>query len=192
MPSALIHLQAGRLFSKNAPVEFFVGTLAPDCIKGREDKDRLHLRLSSDREKDLAGLAASWDMNDPFQLGTLLHLYTDWLWDVGPQERHRLSYTGETWFTDYRHEISLASCFMYHHAEWAPALFDEMDVCPETKISSLPDYPPEKITSYVLYTHDWVANHETPSSDFFTPAVIDDFCRDAAGKFKDFLKRNAL
>jgi len=189
MPSALIHLHAGRILKPKAPAEFFTGTLAPDCIKSREEKDLLHLRLSDDRERDLLKLASEWDMDDPFQLGAMLHLYTDWLWDEGPQTDHKRAYTGNSWFPDYRHEINLASCHMYHHRAWAPDMFEAMISCDNDLLRALPDYPPEKIKPYIEYTEAWVSTHDTEPSSFFPPRLIDSFCRETAERFSDFLKR---
>ena len=192
MPSALIHVLTGKNYLADAGVPFFVGTLAPDCIHGREEKDRLHLRLSADRENDLMRLAGDWGTGDPFRLGALLHLYTDYLWDEGPQTAHKNAYIGETWFTDYRKEISLASCHMFHRFDWAPALWEQMLACPRETISSLADYPPEKIMDYIEYNRNWLRDHDTGSSPAFPPEMIDVFCRDAARSFEAFLLKAKL
>lgn len=192
MPSALIHVYTGKLFKDDPSVPFYIGTLAPDCIKEREQKDLLHLRLSDDRERDLAELARKLDLSDQFQLGALLHLYTDWLWDEGPQTDHKNSYTGETWFPDYRQEINLASCYMFHHFDWAPDLWDAMDACPDALISSLDDYPVEKIRAYLAHNHGWLVEHDVGPSPAFPPDAVERFCIDAAESFGAFISKNQI
>ena len=191
MPSALIHVYAGKLWAPGAGVSFFIGTLAPDCIRERADKDRLHLRLSNDRRGDLAKLLKLWGTDDQFRLGALMHLYTDYLWDNGPMEAHKNSYRGDTWFADYRSEISLASCYMYHRFDWAPPLWNEMDACPEEAYSSLEDYPAKKIKGYLDYNHMWLDTHDVGPSPAFPPELVEEFCRTAAESFEKFIKEEA-
>ena len=190
MPSALIHVYTGRLIAGDPGRAFYIGTLAPDCVREREQKDLLHLRLSADRLSDLAALKKAWGKDDEFRVGTLLHLYTDYLWDIGPMETHKQSYKGDTWFTDYRREISLASCYMYHRFDWAPGLWKEMNDCPEEKYSSLEDYPPKKIKSYFDYNYLWLETHDEGPSPAFPPELCDRFCHEAAESFKEFFERD--
>ena len=191
MPSALIHVYAGKLYDPDAGTPFFIGTLAPDCIREREQKDILHLRLSDDRLGGLAGLLREWGTSDPFRAGALMHLYTDYLWDIGPMENHKHSYRGDTWFVDYRHEISLASCYMYHRFDWAPGLWEQMAACPEEEYSSLSDYPAKKIKSYLDYNYMWLDTHDEGPSPAFPPDMVTEFCRTAAESFAGFVKREA-
>ncbi len=190
MPSALIHVYSGRIFDPDAGVPFYIGTLAPDCVKERAEKDRLHLRICDDRPGGLANLLKVWGRSDPFRLGALMHLYTDLLWDNGPMEEHKKNYRGDAWFLDYRHEISLASSYMFHRFDWAPGLWEQIALCPESAYSSLSDYPPKKIKGYLDYNKMWLETHEEGPSPAFPPDYVEEFCREAARSFREFLDNN--
>ena len=97
------------------------------------------------------------------------------------------AYVGDNWFPDYRREISLASCYMYHHFDWAPALWDEMLACPEEYYSSLDDYPAKSIRGYLEYNHMWMDTHDEGPSPAFPPDTVEDFCRQAAESFCRFI-----
>ena len=60
----------------------------------REDKDRTHLRNlpETDRVVALAGLAKRLDLSRDENLGAVLHLYTDILWDTSQLKRYIQSY----------------------------------------------------------------------------------------------------
>ena len=187
MPSALIHVYTGRIYSPGSGIPFYIGTLAPDCISSREEKDLLHLRLSKDRPGDLLKLKRAWGTEDEFRVGALLHLFTDYLWDNGPMEMHKRSYTGNTWFTDYRWEINLASCYMYRQFDWAPDLWVDMCEYPAEGYSSLKDYPPDKIKSFIEHNRYKLETQDIGPSPAFPPDLVEKFCRDAAKSFGNFI-----
>jgi len=190
MPSALIHLVTGKKFLPDAGAAFLVGTLAPDCIKERQEKDLLHFRLSEDRRADLLSLLKRYGTKDEFLLGVILHLYTDLCWDEGPQTKHKNSYTGETWFKDYRQEINLASCYIYHNCQGSKEMWEKIMDCPESSYASAPEYPPEKIRAYLEHSYEYISTHEIGPSAAFPPNEVELFCARCAAEFAEWLKTN--
>lgn len=189
MPSALIHLLTGRNYKIDVGIPFFVGTVAPDCVSERVIKDHTHLRDSADRHSDIVSLRDSLDLNDEYQLGALLHLFTDMLWDEGPQKNYKESYPepGNEWFKPYRYEISLASSFLFHRTNWGEPLWRDMLECPNEKIDALSDFPPEAIRGYLTRNYKWHRENDIGPSLSFPPDLVQAFCRMTAEKFIEFL-----
>ncbi|MDD6266049.1 MAG: hypothetical protein PUB34_07110 [Clostridia bacterium] len=197
MPSAMIHLDVGRKVGKyiygsetDAPAEFYVGTLAPDCVENpRELKDRLHLRDLScvERRVALANMASETPTGKSFKFGCLVHLFTDVIWDEGPQAYHMEGYIGANWFRDYRHEISLASAYMFHYCEWTKDIWEKMlGVNLEEHCSDIPEYTPEAIFKYLKYTSEKQAENFAGVSPAFSPDTVNDFCKNASERFIRF------
>ena len=190
MPSALIHIQTGKYFCPEADVKFFVGTIAPDCTRGRQKKDRLHLRTSRDRNADLKKLRDGYFLEDSFQMGTLLHLFTDMLWDGGPQEDFHRLYPRDTneWFLPYRRQISIASAYMFNGLSWAMPLWERMLNIDNSQINSVECFPPYEIKRYLEYGYWWHTSNLVGPSTVYTPESVDRFCRSTANLFKEWLK----
>lgn len=192
MPSALIHLLTGRNFKRDAGIPFFVGNVAPDCVSEREIKDHTHLRDRTDRQAALTELRDSMDLDDEYQLGALLHLYTDMLWDSGPQKAYKDAYpevSGNDWFKPYRYEISLASSYLFHNTEWGEPLWREMLDCPAKTFDSLSDFPADAVRGYLTRNYKWHYENDIGPSPAFPPETVERFCRDAAESFAEFLKK---
>lgn len=189
MPSALIHLLTGRYFKPDGSIPFFVGTVAPDCVGEREIKDHTHLRDRSDRHEAIVELKNSMDLNDDYQLGALLHLYTDMLWDEGLQKEYKDSYPepDNAWFRPYRNEISLASSYIFHRSDWGEPLWREMLECPGSLFDGLEDFPAESVRGYLTRNYKWHYENDVGPSPAFPPETVDGFCHDAAQSFTQFL-----
>ena len=188
MPSAMIHLKSGLYFDPDPGDGFLVGLFAPDCIKEREQKDLLHFRTSANRDADLRALLHRYGTHDKYLLGAVFHLYTYYLWDEGPQADHRAAYIGETWFRDYRMEINLASCYMYHHDPELRRTFERIMNCPASEYASAAEYPPDRVRGFLEHSYEYITTHDVGPSEFFTPDVTGRFCRTAARKFDEWLK----
>ena len=142
MPCAMMHLVCAKLYEPNADLAFYIGNEAPDCMDIREIKDKSHLRIyKEDREQRLTEFARTLDLGDPYQLGVLLHLYVDMLWDQGPMAEHKKNYKGEYWFRDYRWQIRLIGTHIYKNVDWSKAIWDDMCEVDERRYNSLELFP---------------------------------------------------
>lgn len=186
LPSAMIHLTAAKAYCPDAPVEFFIGNLAPDCIDEWKKKDRLHLRDKPERALALRTYARGLDLENPYLKGIVLHLYLDFLWDETPMRIHKEQYTGENWVADYRGEIALTSACLYHRLPWSQDLWKEMEKCPQSKYASHPDYPAYLISD--LIHRNGIFHRETfcQPSAVFPPDFSQRFAEDAARSFGAF------
>lgn len=190
MPCAMMHLVCAKLYDNNADIAFYIGNEAPDCMDIREIKDKSHFRIyTDDREQRLTEFARTLDLNDPYELGVLLHLYVDMLWDRGPMAEHRKSYKGDDWFHDYRWQIRLIGTHIYKTVEWSKDIWVDMCKADERKYSSLELFPSEKIKSYLVFNRDRDRSKETTPSPDFPPELVDRFCKDAVESFKGYLNR---
>ena len=189
MPCAMMHLVCAKLYDPNADVAFYIGNEAPDCMDIREIKDKSHLRIynGEEREAKLTEFAKTLDLNNPYELGVLLHLYVDMLWDRGPMAEHKRNYKGECWFRDYRWQIRLIGTHIYKNVEWSKDIWVEMCEVDESKYNSIELFPAEKIKSYLVFNRDRDRSLETTPSPDFPPELVDKFCVDAVAKFTDYL-----
>lgn len=191
MPCAMMHLVCAKLYDADADIAFFIGNEAPDCMDIREIKDKSHFRIykGEEREMKLTEFARTLDLNDPYELGVLLHLYVDMLWDRGPMAEHKLNYKGDCWFTDYRCQIRLIGTHIYKSVPWSTQIWIDMCCADEAKYKSLSLFPAEKIKSYLCFNRDRDRSSETTPSPDFPPELVDAFCVEAVESFKDFLNR---
>jgi menaquinone-dependent protoporphyrinogen IX oxidase len=124
----MIHLLAAHKLQTEPDALFCVGTVAPDAVKTREDKDKTHFRILCNREEALANLAKN--TSDSFGEGVLLHLYLDWLWDDQAYHVFSKQHHEDGWFLTYRNEIAKAGSYIYHHYSWSERAFLKMLSCP--------------------------------------------------------------
>ena len=188
MPGLMMHLTCAQYFAPDAALPFYLGSIAPDAVCGREAKDRSHFRDRNDRPAALRALARSAEWAGDFHRGALLHLYTDYLWDEGAlhdfAQRH-----GADWFLPYRAELSRASVALYRRNPQGAALFQRLADCPETDFCPLPDITTAETAAFVRRNGLWYAEQAktlAPAEEF-TPALVDDFLQDTAKKFAAFL-----
>ncbi len=128
MPGSMIHLLMAHKVNPEGSTLFYAGNLAPDAVGNRRDKDITHFRDLPDRSEALAALALHTPPSDDFAEGILLHLYTDWRWDILARDEF-IKTAGCDWFPKYRKEISLSSWYAFHHTDWAKDLWERMDLC---------------------------------------------------------------
>ena len=190
MPCAMMHLVCARLYDPEADIAFYVGNEAPDCMDVRELKDKSHLRIyTDDREQKLTEYAHSLDLSDPYELGVLLHLYVDMLWDRGPMAEHKRNYKGDDWFHDYRRQIRLIGTHIYKNSDWAKPLWQAMSELDESKFASRPEFPADKIKSYICFNRDRDRSADTTPSPDFPPELVNSFCEESVRSFSDYLNR---
>ncbi len=193
MPCAMMHLVCAKLYDPHADLAFYIGNEAPDCMDIREIKDKSHFRIyTDDREERLTAFARTLDLNLPYELGVLLHLYVDMLWDRGPMAEHKRNYKGDDWFHDYRWQIRLIGTHIYKTVDWSKQIWEDMCEVDESKYSSLELFPAEKIKSYLVFNRDRDRSKETVSSPDFPPELVDSFCREAVDKFKMYLNQISI
>ena len=120
MPSAMIHLLTAHTLWPDAPDPFWLGSLAPDAMRERAEKDAMHLRGAADRPLALKALRDRLDVGDPFARACLLHLFADLRWDAGMIDPFRQSWAGPgDWYPAYRAEAHRASYGLFHGESWS-------------------------------------------------------------------------
>ncbi len=185
-----MHLVCAKLYDPQADIAFYIGNEAPDCMDIREIKDKSHFRIyTDDREEKLTEFAHLLDLEDPYELGVLLHLYVDMLWDRGPMAVHKRNYKGNDWFHDYRRQIRLIGTHIYKNVDWSKNIWIAMCEADESKYNSLDVFPAEQIKSYLCFNRDRDRSAETIPSPDFPPELVDRFCEDAVKSFKSYLNR---
>lgn len=190
MPCAMMHLLCARLYDEDAPIAFYIGNEAPDCMDIRELKDVSHLRIYTDnRNEKLIEYAHTLMLCDPYQLGVLLHLYTDMLWDFGPMKKHRESYKGDDWFHDYRRQIRLIGTEMYKRFEWSKQMWSDMAEAPTYLYNTLTSFPSDKIKDYITFNKNRDRSDENGESPDFPHELMVEFCRNTVNSFKDWITK---
>lgn len=200
MPSALIHLKAGKYAAetlyknkgKTPDICYYVGNVAPDSVsRPRELKDKMHLRIypHNERVDHLAEMAHNVG-GDEYRLGALLHLWADLCWDEGPQSEHHNTYVGEDWFHDYRNEISLASSYIYHSEPWGKPMWQNMLASNlERDCVSLDAYTADDIRGYLERNGKWHDENVIGPSPAFPPEAVEKFCRECVDSFLKFYEK---
>ncbi len=206
MPSLTIHLLAAYKYNPRGSTEFFVGSLAPDAVSDRADKDRTHMRdiPVSERPAALAALALRLDLSRDLEFGILLHLYTDYMWDTTLQKRYIETF-GPGWFLPYREHIGIAGAWIYHHdpeieriwKEVADAVSGDLKIavcdavcgaynleCDKKRYAECGD-----VKSLILYNYHYNKDNDIGSSSAFPPGDVDRFAADTAAAFMEFLHR---
>ncbi|MDR0915766.1 MAG: hypothetical protein LBN02_01055 [Oscillospiraceae bacterium] len=194
MPGQMVHLAAARAFDASGDGLFLVANIAPDFTDSRQIKDYIHLRTAPDRETALRELRGAIDVNNPFELGWLLHLFADWRWDTDVIPSFRDSYTGGgNWFTAYRAELGKLSFSMYRDEPWSREVWAK--IRSEQVTNALRDL--QKITTVLpvplelnWYRERVIATHERHRDDtptLFTADMAHDFASETAERFKQLL-----
>jgi hypothetical protein len=186
----MTHLLCAKILLPDAPTAFFVGSISPDCIDERAFKDHTHFRdlPESERLGALRKMARELDMSDPYQFGAVYHLFADYTWDLGPQADHRRQYKGDDWFHDYRFAINECGREIYMRYPWAKELWEDMAALDESEYAAIPEYPTDRIKSFILRGKKRSEEPITKPSEFFTPALVDAYCAETAELFSDYLK----
>ena len=194
MPSCMIHLHTAQLLRNGRSIRYCAGAVAPDAIEDWRVKDRTHLRDAPDREAALAQLARQIDPRDDFAEAALMHLYVDWRWDANQLERYWASLGGRPaggdWVPAYRHEISLASAWIYHHNDWARPLWRELLALPQAQYGALPGMDATDIRDYITRNCAWHEANPGPPSAWFPPEEAEGFVHEAVCGWRAWCAEN--
>jgi len=182
MPASMIHLLIAYKINPAGSTRFFTGTLAPDAVKYWKDKDVTHFRNLQDRSEALADLALRTPRSDDFAEGVLLHLYTDWRWDILARDEF-IRKTGEDWFLKYRNEIKLSGCYAFHHTSWAGDIWDRIYQCDAAEYGEIPGATAEDLKDFIIRNYKWHRENETEASSAFTPEFIRGFVEKTADEY---------
>lgn len=161
-------------FAYDAPTAFYIGSLAPDAVTERSEKDGTHFRDRTDRLQALEELAAQTDPRDPYTEGVLLHLYTDYLWDNSTVVQDFCKNIGG--FAEYRQELGIAGANAFHRLPWAYGLFREILAC---ELSA-------DLRAVIERSYLWHSTNKLPDAELFTPEVVEAFSLDAARLYMEW------
>ena len=191
MPSAMIHLLAAQEIPGGDAPLFRLGSLAPDYLSRREEKDAAHLRREPDRYQALLRLAERLDRKDPFEAGWLVHLLADLRWDteIIPVFRDSLP-PGADWFPLYRKECHRAGYALYHSKPWGhEAMKDVLEV----DLNSLRTCLTIDLPALEEFRRMLVRKHEESPADSrsaaFPPELLERFARETAAEAAALLAR---
>ena len=127
MPSAMIHLLTAQQIPGGDDPLFRLGSVAPDYLTRREEKDAVHLRREPDRPQALIRLADRLDRQNPFEAGWLTHLLADLRWDTAVIPAFRAALPSEAdWFPLYRRECHRAGYALYHSLPWSRKAMEDV------------------------------------------------------------------
>ena len=196
MPSTMIHLLTARELlaahniNSEAPGLFWFGNFAPDFTEEREKKDLIHFRTVPDWLEALRQLKDSLDLANPFQLGWLLHLFADLCWDETVFQAFRLKYENapvQPWFRTYRNEIGLATYYLYHHIDWAPAVFGQIKNTDMQDIPAILPVTGEELEQFRDRVHKKHTESDPASvSSEYSEEMMMRFARATARKFTEW------
>lgn len=194
MPSAMIHLCTARAYCPTGSAAYHLGSIAPDYAFERAYKDRIHLRDVPDRAAALAELGRRLDLNEPFSLGWLLHLYTDLRWDEGHLARYRAAHEqAPDWFRGYHRELHGAGYALYHAHDWAEPWMAEMEALPLTALPSVLEIDPAALAFFrqVLFEKTRESDPHIESAAF-PPALTERFALETAAAFRRWRQEAGL
>lgn len=192
MPSPMIHLLVAYYANPKAPDLFWVGNIAPDYMNDRQYKDEIHLRNASNRMESLGQLRKGFVDINPFEIGWLLHLFTDACWDETMipafQQKHKDARTFEDWFVKYREQTLSASFYLYHHCTWTHQIWAQILNADLTYISSklpITRHDAEGFRDRVYKRH--FESDQNSASLEYREDLLFDFSQKTARKFMEWL-----
>lgn len=189
MPSAMIHLLvAGKIPGGEDPL-FRLGSLAPDYLTQRAEKDAVHLRLEPDRFAALQKLAGRLDLRNPFDAGWLVHLLADLRWDTEVIPAFRASVSdGADWFPLYRKESHRAGYALYHRSSWGR---EAMRAVLEADLNALHTALEVDLPALEEFRRMLFRKHEESPADsrspHFPPEMLERFALETAEEAAKFL-----
>jgi len=177
----MIHLLTARRLRPDGGTLFYVGSIAPDAVSGWHEKDSTHFRDRDDREQPLLDLAKETDGD--FAEGVLLHLYTDWKWDIAFRDAY-IDRHGPGWFPDYRAQLGQAGRYIYRTSDWALPLWKRMEQADPALFGDTPAATPDQVHSFLISNHCWHRQFEEEGpSPAFPPDQIDAFVEQIAAEY---------
>ena len=191
MPSAMIHLLVAREIPGGDAPLFCLGSLAPDYLSRREEKDAVHLRREPDRYQALLRLAERLDRKDPFEAGWLVHLLADLRWDTEVIPVFRGSLPPEAdWFPLYRKECHRAGYALYHSGPWSRKAMEDVL---EVDLNALHTGLTIDLPALEAFRRMLVRKHEESPADSrsaaFPPELLERFARETGAEAASLLAR---
>lgn len=190
MPSSMIHLLGDYMLGRGEDGLFLAGSIAPDALSTREEKDHSHLRDRPDRRAALSQLALRAAPEDAFAQGVVFHLYFDHTWDEQAYECFRDEYEAHDpqWFEAYREEISIIGLWLFHHKPWARDVWQRMLAIPAQAYGHVEGLTGERMAEYIRNTYAWHESHDAPEpSGRFTPSYVQDYCEKTITQYQEWL-----
>lgn len=185
MPSSMIHLLTAYKYDPTASIEFYIGNIAPDCVR---DKDKLHFRHSRDRLIALKDFALSIDFEKDYYKGILLHLFLDYYWDIEAILNFRITCKQEDWYPNYREEISLAGAWIFHKDNFWRELFLEMKLHPIHNDKIIQEIKVDDLQAFINRNYEWHIKNKIGPSTIYTPSYIDAFTCKVVSDFRKWIK----
>jgi len=178
----MVHLMVAKVIEPSGSLDFYIGNVAPDTVKDREQKRVTHLRNVPDRESALRELALRLNGND-YLKGILLHLFVDWKWDTTLMTDFAQQ-EGEGWHAEYFSEISLMAAYAYHHISWSSDLWAKMETCDDYSFVPTEYLTKEAIKRRIAEQHKWSMENDIGPSVAFPPELVDKFVNGSANEFR--------
>jgi len=180
MPSSMPHLMVAKKVNPNASIDFYIGNLAPDANREREQKDKAHFENVPDMETTLKEFALKAD-ND-YLKGVLLHLYVDWKWKTTYLVDF-INKIGDEWFLKYRKEIGKITAYAFHNTEWAFELYKQLENWDCGGFVEIEFITEENIKEFISRSKKWQIENKLEASAAFPPPLIEKFANDTADDF---------
>ena len=185
MPHYFVHLSVAKKVNPNAGLDFYIGTLAPDSVSGK-NKNINHFRNESDMELALKKFAHTKNMKNEYLKGFLVHLFVDWKWndsilaDFAKKE-------GDGWYQKYNDEGTLIESYKCQSTEWYYKLREQMNLFINSGANfnyAETDFVTEEgIRVMFKNSNSWRTENRTKPSTAFPPEFIDKFATYAADDF---------
>jgi len=182
MSASMIHLLVAHKVKPDGSILFYLGNLAPDAVANWKVKDITHFRNIPDRSEALAALARQTSPTDDFAEGILLHLYTDWRWDILARDEF-IKIIGSDWFKKYREEISFTGSFAFHSTDWAKDMWNAMELYDASEYGKIPGATAEELKDFIRRNNKWHHDNNLDPSTAFPPEFVDEFIRKTADEY---------
>ena len=191
MPSPAVHFAVAKKVNPNAAVDFYFGSIAPDCVANNEWKNITHMRDALDMGEAIKTFASKIDIYNEYVKGMILHLFVDWKW-INTILSDYMKKTGEEWYKKYFQELVTIESFMFYHENWVRELWEQLDssdivnfvetecITKEFTKSDINRVRKVKIERFQNQLED---NIDVKPSSEFTPTMIDKFVNDTAADF---------
>jgi hypothetical protein len=183
----MIHLLTAYKYNPNGSAQFWIGSVAPDLISERTEKDKTHFRDRLDRPSALMDLAQTMDLNNDLNKGILLHLIADYYWDTGAMQNFIENWKDGSWFLPYRQEIALAGAWLFHHKDWSKKVWNEMLEYPISNCKDKHGIITGDLNAFINRSYKWHSESDIGPSQYFTPDFVEEFTSRVALDFKEWL-----
>ena len=185
MPNLMTHLLLAKAVKPQGSPLFYLGSIAPDGVNNRADKDISHFRNLTDRQPALVSLAK--ETTGDFAEGVLLHLYCDWKWGTTILQKF-IENTGEDWFPLYRNELNHVASHAFHSTTWAREVWDGMDMIDTSSYGKVHLATADDIKTHVARAKKWHEENVLLASKIFTLGLIADFVDETADSYLHWRK----